>query len=129
MENKSFIKSVRIKDLILSQLIDLDTDSVHFIHYSTREDLFIIDSSGYCDYTKPGVKEPIRIGKFGYANNECKLIKFTFNETFLFSNTGIVQKEFTTSTGDFIEAERTVIERLILNYPDVFTFSTEYLVK
>lgn len=121
MENKGYISSVRINDLVLTQFIDLSTDSVHFEHEDTNKDLFIIDHSGYCDYIEPNTGIISKIGKFGYSNSKCFLIKFDFNEDFLIKNPDIKDSSIETPTGDFIRAEKIVIEKLFKQYPVIFT--------
>ena len=115
---QSFIDKIQIKELVLFQYIDTD-DTVSFINDETQVTLFTIDHSGYTNYLKEGIKEPIYIGNFCYDDNY--FINFIFNEKFLANHkNSILLKIIQTSSKDFIEAERMVIKVLLNTYSSIF---------
>lgn len=123
IENRSFIKFVRINGLVLFQYIHLNDDHVSFVNDETQVTVFTVDHSGYTDYLKEGIRDPIRIGKFNYSS--IYTIQFIFNETFLNNNPSISKEAIKTESKDFIDAERIVIKQLLNDYPTIFYSTNE----
>lgn len=123
------------KKILVTQLMNLDNDSVLFMNVNDRTDnahadhFFVVDHDGqtnwvtYPDKFGKGLQRAIHLGKFHYDYDSKKhSVVFEFQQAFLdkHPNLKLDSPMVLLGVDDFIKSEAFLVNFLLVNHPEVF---------